>query len=788
MWTTVRHHCVCIWNHHLLRCVRHHCICLEAYLRLTWPFIALQLALWYFLTQTDQGQDILKSETLPPWKEIIFLICLVGFAFFVWMLKRTLIEWTDNNLKFLSEGAGVTGFTSKQYLPFVNDNVHRQRARRYRYHVPVISSVLLLPFLGLWLAGVWYMVGLGIATLIISLSLRLLYASGLDKRGPLISNIFAVIGMSCLVLFLLILWWWPPGDLINDQKIYWYIVNFNIIMSFVILSLWFQRLGQFATYFTIFWFFAAPPLFFYACFHPVEAADLVGHFGIYNIAFVGFLFLMVFAFGLVWLAYKFPINLLATTAVLFIIFWLPIDKHRIRDCSGCSPLAKQSFPHGFPFDLNEAIDRWYQQNPDDGQPRTMILVAAAGGGSRAAYWAGSVLGAIQDKIPDFQRHLFAISAVSGGALGGAAFAAALGPDPPSKPHKPVCNYGLEQSYHGCLKGFLSQDFLGPVLASFLTGDLVKRVAPLPSSLLGYDRGGALELGWESAWAHTLIGHNRMADPFDALWNDSSYQVNLLLNGTMAYAGEKVPTDPGERVVTSNLLVEKWADAAVVNPAEHARFRLSTAIDNSTRFPFVEPAGSTTVNPSADGQAGIVDGGYYDNYGAATILDLLSQMNHYWGDPRLQNLELIIIQISSNPDVVAKLDDPHYGRTCEMQGNLPRPATQRPEELLAPSSEALSAYRTAMAAREWAGLAYAKDLRRWHCLKEEFGGGKEAVKKPPVHYIHFGMRAEDTPLGWNLSPNSLDKINKLLEKGSDVNKEIAEICYDLHQPNEICEGV
>ncbi len=110
MWRTVRHHYVCIWNHRLLRRVRHHCICLEAYLRLTWPFIALQLALWYFLTQTDQGRDILKSETQPPWKEIIFLICLVGFAFFVWMLKRTVIERTENNLKVLSEGAfGSTG-------------------------------------------------------------------------------------------------------------------------------------------------------------------------------------------------------------------------------------------------------------------------------------------------------------------------------------------------------------------------------------------------------------------------------------------------------------------------------------------------------------------------------------------------------------------------------------------------------------------------------------------------------------------------------------------------------
>ena len=54
-----------------------------------------------------------------------------------------------------------------------------------------------------------------------------------------------------------------------------------------------------------------------------------------------------------------------------------------------------------------------------------IIVATAGGGSRAGYWTASVLGYLQDERPIFKDHLFAISGVSGGSLGAAVFRAAL---------------------------------------------------------------------------------------------------------------------------------------------------------------------------------------------------------------------------------------------------------------------------------------------------------------------------------------------------------------------------
>jgi hypothetical protein len=250
----------------------------------------------------------------------------------------------------------------------------------------------------------------------------------------------AIGALFLVVLFVPILWVWLASETSSDnfkywQKIAWYTPGFNIAMIVMIWRLWFLRMGRrgFSKHALIFWIVVAAVLFPLSCAFPVTAADFVGRPGVYNIAFVGFLFLMVFATLLLLFAYKYPITLLATTVVFFIIWLSPIDKHQIRDCIGCDPPDRH-----FPFGLDEAIRRWSDQNPNNGQPHTMILIAAAGGGSRAAYWTGSVLGELQDKIPDFQRHLFAVSGVSGGALGAAAFAAALGPDPPSKPHKPLC--------------------------------------------------------------------------------------------------------------------------------------------------------------------------------------------------------------------------------------------------------------------------------------------------------------------------------------------------------------
>ncbi len=233
--------------------------------------------------------------------------------------------------------------------------------------------------------------------------------------------------------------------------------------------------------------------------------------------------------------------------------------HEIRCADqGCAPLP----PKIFLRDLDRGIAAWMNENA--AHPRTMVLVAAAGGGVRAAYWTASVLGAIEDGAikrgkTDFMRKIFAISAVSGGALGAGAFAAL---NPGFSPEKPICRAEHQNLYpfRSCLSRFLGNDFMSPIMASFLTGDLVRRVVPglrLDDWVASFpvDRADALERAWEAAWLDTF-GTDRLSRPFDELWVGSAqYHPSLLLNGTLAYSGEL----SGERAVTSNLrLRDPWA--------------------------------------------------------------------------------------------------------------------------------------------------------------------------------------------------------------------------------------
>jgi hypothetical protein len=84
------------------------------------------------------------------------------------------------------------------------------------------------------------------------------------------------------------------------------------------------------------------------------------------------------------------------------------DYHIVRE-SPNRPLAQQ-----VSLDKNP---EWLEARKDvrgSQRPYPIVVVAAEGGGVRAAYWAAAILGGVQDKDP-FRCHVYAISGVSGEA-------------------------------------------------------------------------------------------------------------------------------------------------------------------------------------------------------------------------------------------------------------------------------------------------------------------------------------------------------------------------------------
>jgi hypothetical protein len=341
--------------------------------------------------------------------------------------------------------------------------------------------------------------------------------------------------------------------------------------------------------------------------------------------------------------------------------------HRVRLCDGgncvAPPVAAGYSVATLPNDrpkVADAAKAWYQQAKaaydkahGDG-PVPMFIVAAAGGGIRAAYWTATILDQLETDFATeggVRPYLFAISGVSGGSVGAAAFEAAL-----TKRDETHCVINTQ----GCpvATGYLTEDFLAPALASWIFEDT-------PSSFLPDfgqgDRGVALEKSFEHASGDVLarpflsffrLKKSDTSDDGGAPW----WRPILLLNATHE--------ETGNRVITAHVRVDRnvFLDSLDALHVLGKDVRASTAAHNSARFTYVSPAGDL-----GNGNGSVIDGGYFENYGALSALELaraakeaLKKENHA--------VKLVFLLISSDPSLepkrtLVRIKEPKGGDKC-----------------------------------------------------------------------------------------------------------------------------
>jgi hypothetical protein len=279
----------------------------------------------------------------------------------------------------------------------------------------------------------------------------------------------------------------------------------------------------------------------------------------------------------------------------------------------------------------------------------LFIVVAEGGGIRSAYWTVTVLGTIQDRYPCFADQLFAVSGVSGGSLGAAVFTALLADQRYGTPNF-RCGGDAPPMMVRAQK-ILEEDFLAPAIAATLYQDLIQRLAPSAIPHPDWARASivarALNGSWERAWyRHT--GNTRFAEPFDTLWrsNQDFWLPALFFNSTWA--------ETGKRLVVSNLRLV----SDDFNDIEDAhRFFGRHALPLSVA---VNPVGALTKDGKVYGH--IVDGGYFDNSGATTALEIIKTIDQFSAkrgnsnDSFWSNVEPVVIHISNKPV------DPRYFET------------------------------------------------------------------------------------------------------------------------------
>jgi len=437
--------------------------------------------------------------------------------------------------------------------------------------------------------------------------------------------------------------------------------------------------------------------------------------------------------------------------VLVLVFsWADLnDNHEIRLLDHPPSLSTQD-------DVATEFARWFESREDIKQYKDeypVYLVAAQGGGIYAAYETAIFLARMQDQCPAFRKHLFAISGVSGGSVGAAIFASVLDAMPieESTIACPSMSRYFErstilgkQSYEsgvveGYVRGVLSpkNDLLSPLIGATLFGDFSQRFLPWRIGLL--DRARALEFALEKAGAgdkeQSLLSQEYMAH-----WTSGKQLPALVLNATDSASGRRVVFSPFTfRTKNVEAQIDSLIPFQTLNPTETLQplnLRLSTAAFVSARFPWVSPAAAIPAkddfSPPDIKKTRLVDGGYFDNSGVETAVDLLqsledriTELNKVPGRPKVA-LKLIVLGGGQYP----VRDSFALGETMEPIRTL----------LSTRESRAYIAINKASRIPQLHNQTFDRDVR----------GSKEQVTIKPMRLVSLKKHSYELPLGWAMS--------------------------------------
>ena len=431
---------------------------------------------------------------------------------------------------------------------------------------------------------------------------------------------------------------------------------------------------------------------------------------------------------------KFRFPVFTALLILAFIFSAWNDNHDMRymqDEKG-NPLVlddqRPEIGNHFQQWLTPRLANW--KNRDKKFP--LYIVAAEGGGIRAAYWTATMLGAIQDNKAEFANHVYTMSGVSGGSLGIASFSSLLKAENNKAEFTDACfmtTKGQKKIYRHelCAKVFLSNDFLAPVAGRMLYGDLVQRF--LPFSVKAFDRARAIEFGWQHAWKQ-LTGTDYFSQAFLDLYEANNAKSNLpvmYFNSTWV--------EQGQRVFTSNVKQSiKFITANDLHEVTKRQLPLSTAVHNSARFTYVSPAGTVMRSEMIEDElrevawGHLVDGGYFENSGATIALEVLRTIKKQAGND-WQKIRPIILMITNDP---------------ALNDNEDKNASPIANELLSPIRAMLN---TRGGRGSYSRLALKKEIEDNGGVFKEFG--LQNTKGP-------------VPLGWVLSDAAKDTMKERLD--------------------------
>jgi hypothetical protein len=272
------------------------------------------------------------------------------------------------------------------------------------------------------------------------------------------------------------------------------------------------------------------------------------------------------------------------------------------------------------------------KGPTEKSPRrTLVCVTAAGGGIQAAAWSTKVLGELHRHYgEDFTHSIGLISAVSGGSVGTMYYLDAFGDERGKfQPH------AFDEDAHGrAMENSIRWNATASSLEATAWGvaypDLLRTLFPPLASRLD-DRGTRIELDWR-----------RRLRPRDKPWQmgdlaramEAGKMPVVVFNSTIAETGQRAllwplltrPRKewPQNRKPAVRPMATEHRELPELYP--NAQLPVTSAVRASATFSYVSPICRPLADahtPEADCYH-FCDGGYVDNEGLVTLVDLLDR--------------------------------------------------------------------------------------------------------------------------------------------------------------------
>lgn len=434
--------------------------------------------------------------------------------------------------------------------------------------------------------------------------------------------------------------------------------------------------------------------------------------------------------------------------------------------------------------VDDVWDRWLERNPEaaetvvDGSAERlampMVLIASSGGGVRAAAWTGYVMDCLfgMRTASDCEvsgdgsaRSILAMSGVSGGSIGLAAYAGS--------------SVGAAGDEDDWVKARLGDDYLAAAIAWLAFVDA-------PRTFVGFvprisDRAALMEQSLERSW-RVDESHGFLASGVFELWHDRPEIPAMIFNGTSvaspcrfnvsvvdanAHARGDVCTSLRDFEGSTAGLDGSVTLAATQDLVDYLcpgqDIKLSTAALLTARFPIITPSGRVGAGLAecADEvrDAHVVDGGYLEGSGAGTAMEL-------W-----DHIEARVA--AWNADEARACIVPFFVQIDNGYENPAVPAGGRPREALVPLATLLGSQFGRIAnAREQAAIEFDSPLLSSGAgiRVERNGAPIESRYARLVTKAHPGVQA---PLGWTLSRASLDDLRSQLSIAEN-RRELAEV--------------